>query len=147
MLLRRKISNLTSKFYPQINLNIIYENCWSIACFFRYKDIILKLICSNEAYKYSCAQCKNIYRWIYETSVLVNRTVFLDKQIFFEPFFLIGSQENWPIFLTYKVLPSQFWILSSANKNNIFLLENIFILQLKPSLNGIVYSTPLGISN
>ena len=72
--------------------------------------------------------------------VLVNRTEFLENQaIIFEHFLDTG----------HKVLPSQFEIISSANKNNIymFFLESIFIHQLKPSLNCTLYFNPLGISN
>ena len=60
-LLKREISDLISKFYPQIDLNVIFENSLSIGSFFRYKDIIPKLVRSYVVYKYSCAQCSATY--------------------------------------------------------------------------------------
>ena len=49
--------------------------------------------------------------------------------------------------INHNVLPSKFEIISFAYKNNIFLFKNIFIHQLKTSLNGTLYSTSLDILN
>ena len=64
-----------------------------------------------------------------------------------KPYGILGKTNIFKHFLDtgHKVLRSQFEIISSANKNNIFWLESIFINQLKPYLHGTLYSTPLGI--
>ena len=55
------IQILMRKFYPQINLNLIFKNNFSIESFFRYKDIIPSSVLSNVVYKYECEQCTATY--------------------------------------------------------------------------------------
>ena len=60
-LLRKELVSLVSKFYPQVKLNIIFENKFSIASFFRDKDKIPKALLSNIVYKYTCPHCSGSY--------------------------------------------------------------------------------------
>ena len=49
------------KFYPQIHLNLIFKNNFSIESFFQYKDKIPTSVLSNVVYKYTCEQCTATY--------------------------------------------------------------------------------------
>ena len=137
LLLEREISDLTSKFYPQIDLNIIFENSLSIGSFFRYKDTIPELVRSYVVYKYSCAQCSATY--VGESTRHLQTRICEHQNISHrtgKPYGVLGKSNIFKHFLDtgHKILPSQFEILSSANMSNIFVLESIFIHQLKPSL-------------
>ena len=49
------------KFYPQIHLNLIFKNNFSIESLFQYKDKIPTSLLSNVVYKYTCEQCTATY--------------------------------------------------------------------------------------
>ena len=56
-----EIQNLVRKFYPQIHLNLIFKNNFSIESLFQYKDKIPTSVLSNVVYKYTCEQCSATY--------------------------------------------------------------------------------------
>ena len=66
-----------------------------------------------------------------------------------KPYGILGKTSIFKHFLDtrHKVLSLKFEVISSAVKNNIFLLENIYIHQLKRSIHGTLYYTPLSILN
>ena len=59
--LNKDIQDLIRRFYPQINLNIIFRNDFSIQNFFPYKDKVPVNILSNIVYKFKCEQCDATY--------------------------------------------------------------------------------------
>lgn len=150
LLLRKELRDLLSRFYPQIDLRIIFENNWSIGSFFSYKDKVPKLVCSNVVYKYSCAQCSATY--IGESSRHLKTRICEHRNLSPRTGELYRTACKSNIFkhfleTDHEVLPCNFEILHSAQNENIFVIESIFIHQLKPSLNGNSYSTPLAILN
>ena len=52
------LRNLVGKFYPQINLYIIFQSKNSIGSFLNFKDKIPQCVRSNVVYKFSCLHCK-----------------------------------------------------------------------------------------
>ena len=65
-LLSSDISEICKRFYPQLDVKIIFKNSFSVSSFFNYKDKVLPLVQSSLVYKYSCGQCDATY--IGETS-------------------------------------------------------------------------------
>ena len=57
----KDIQELVVKFFPQIDLNIVFKNQNTIANFFSFKDRIPDLLRSNVVYKFSCAHCDATY--------------------------------------------------------------------------------------
>ena len=59
--INRDLRNLITRFYPHINLNLIFNNDFSIESFFPFKDRIPTPMLSNLVYKYTCEQCDATY--------------------------------------------------------------------------------------
>ena len=57
----KDIQALVNRFYPHINLNLIFQNDFSIKNFFPFKDKIPVFMQSNVVYKYKCEQCLATY--------------------------------------------------------------------------------------
>ena len=57
----REILEIVKRFYPQLELKILFKNDFSISSFFRFKDRVSTLLRSNLVYKYSCGQCNATY--------------------------------------------------------------------------------------
>ena len=52
--INKDIQNIVHRFYPSINLNLIFQNNFSIDSFFPYKDKVPTFMLSNLVYKFSC---------------------------------------------------------------------------------------------
>ena len=59
--LKQALIALCMKFYPQIDLKVIFENNNSVGSFFKYKDLLPDSVRSNIVYQYKCAQCEATY--------------------------------------------------------------------------------------
>ena len=59
--LNSDIVALVSKFFPQIDLRLIFTNDRSIQSFFRFKDDIPISVRSNIVYQYTCRICNSTY--------------------------------------------------------------------------------------
>ena len=59
--LKRKLSQLFKKFYPQIQLRVILTNGNTMSNLFKFKDRLPKMLCSGIVYKYSCGDCNATY--------------------------------------------------------------------------------------
>ena len=56
-----EVLEIVKRFYPQIDLKIVFKNSFSVANFFKTKDRVSVLLRSNLVYKYSCGQCNATY--------------------------------------------------------------------------------------
>ena len=56
-----EITKLIHRFYPQLNVVIIFKNNFSIGNFFKFKDVIPHMVCSSVIYQFSCEQCDATY--------------------------------------------------------------------------------------
>ena len=52
--LKTELSDFIGKYYPQIDLRILFSSNDSVGIFFNYKDRIPDIMNSNIVYKYSC---------------------------------------------------------------------------------------------
>ena len=145
--LKTELSDLLGKYYPQIDLRILFMNNNSVGRFFNYKDRIPDFLQSNIVYKYSCPQCSETYvgessRHMY-TRIAEHRGVSPRTGL---P--CINPKSNiYKHFLDsgHIVSPTAFSILHSENTSSLKVIESIYIHKLHPSLNGMQYSTPLNI--
>ena len=64
--LNSDISEICKRFYPQLDVKIIFKNKFSVSSFFNFKDKVPTLVQSDLVYEYSCGQCDA--RYIGETS-------------------------------------------------------------------------------
>ena len=56
-----ELTQLVHRFYPQLNLVLIFKNNFSVGSFFKFKDVIPRMLCISVVYKFSCAQCNATY--------------------------------------------------------------------------------------
>ena len=58
---KEELTSLFSKFFPHLNIIIIFTNNNSIASFFNAKERLEPLMCSGVVYKYTCSSCNACY--------------------------------------------------------------------------------------
>ena len=58
---KRSLQDILSKFYPQVNLCMIFYNTQTIYSIFPFKDVIPDELKSNLVYKYTCRICYSTY--------------------------------------------------------------------------------------
>ena len=59
--LKTELFSLMFKFYPQIDLKVIFVNSNSVGNFFKFKDRVPTSLQSNLVYRYTCPQCNACY--------------------------------------------------------------------------------------
>ena len=107
--LRKNFKKLIKSYFPQIKLNIIFNNNFNIKSFFKFKEQIPNALKSNIIYKYKCNSCNATY--IEKTS----------EQ------FSTGNEEPVDIsFLTNSKLTSPSFI--SSETTSVFLIKIIIIM-------------------
>lgn len=145
--IRKDLKSAINHFYPQINLNIIFNNSFTINNFFKFKDRIPSHMISDVIYYYKCPQCGADYcgetTRHFKTrisdhrgvSARTNRPLLDPKSTIYDH----SLQHNHPIDSRL------FKILAVSNPTDIHITESIFIHSIKPSLNRAESSTPLQI--
>ncbi|NJL51449.1 MAG: hypothetical protein HC930_03135 [Hydrococcus sp. SU_1_0] len=145
---KKDIQHLISKYYPQINLRIIFTNRFNVASFFRYSDRMPALLRSCVVYKFKCSQCEATYcgetarhftTRIAEHRGLSSRTGLVVQNPLHSSIRDHSQKSDHPIHV------NDFKILSSCERQNLKLLESILIHRSRPTLNGTDSSVPLGI--
>ena len=143
------ILDLVSKFYPQIDLKLIFHNNFSVASMFNYKDKVSSELLGNVVYEFECSHCSACY--IGETSRHFYTRV--SEHLGFSPRtgrpYLNSPNSN--IYRHYletghSIDRADFIILKQCQNNfELKTMESIFIHTKKPSLNSKESSTPLNI--
>ena len=59
--LEKEIKEIVFKYYPQLNLKIIFTNKSTIGSFFKHKESTLSQLCSSVVYKFECERCNSSY--------------------------------------------------------------------------------------
>ena len=134
------------KYYPQIDLKIIFVNSNSIGNFFSFKDRVQTLLQSNLVYRYTCPQCNACY--VGETSRHL-RTRIAEHRGLSPRTYKPVMKTNSRIFDHYletghDVCESAFEKIISA-KFHLKTVESIVIKKLNPKLNTQNSSVPLNI--
>ena len=142
--LKKDLGALFSKFYPQVDLKIIFVNDNSVSKMFRYKDVVPVNVQSNVVYKYTCPRCFEAY--VGESSRHFKTRICEHKGVSPRTGLPIKKPKS-NIYAHYEltgheIAESSFEILYSNSNCNLKLIESIFIHNLSPSLNGMQYSPP-----
>ena len=134
----KKLRHLFTKFYPQVNLRIIYTKPSTIGSFFRFKDRIPSHLCSNIVYKFTCGSCqatyigksiRHQYTRIYEHKGLSWRT----GQPLSSP--MLSCIRDHAERMNHPIDSSNFKIIAKCQNSNLQIKESIFIYKEKPALN------------
>ena len=144
----KDIQKIVNDFFPQINLKIVFKNSHTVGSYFKFKDSIPDLLCSNVVYKYSCAQCSATYYG--ETTRHISTRIAEHKGLSVRtgkpvtnP--LNSSIRNHSLETGHDIPNSSFSIVFSTNSHNLRVSESILINQNSPSLNNTESSIPLNI--
>ena len=141
------IQNIIKKYFPHLDLRLIFRNNFTVGSFFPYKDVLPISVLSNVVYKYSCEHCSATYYGettrhlktrIAEHRGLSART---GKPIT-RPLF--SSIRDHCISENHDLKTVNFSILSRSNRNDLKIIEAILIDRDKPDLN-IMHSDNLSI--
>ena len=146
--IHKDVQDIVTKFFPQIDLKIIFRNTHTIGSLFRFKDSIPSSVRSNIVYKYSCAQCAATYYG--ETSRHFCTRIAEHKGLSVRtgkpvtnP--LNSSIRDHSIQTGHELFNSNFSIVFSTNVQNLRISESIIINRNQPSLNNTESSAPLHI--
>ena len=145
--LNSEVVKLVSKFFPQVNLRLIFDNPNSISKFFPFKDVLPLSVRSNIVYRYTCGICYSTYigesTRHFSTRVAEHRGVSSRTEL---P--LKNPKSNiYSHFLetVHLIQTKNFAILQTNQNFDLKISESIAIHKFKPDLNGMVQSVPLNI--
>ena len=146
--LNSEISVLCKRFYPQLNVKIIFKNQFSVSSFFNFKDKVSTLVQSNLVYQYSCGQCDATYigetsrhlkTRIAEHKGLSNRT---GNPLLNPPH---SSIRDHALNSGHEIPTDNFKIIFKSKPFETKIAESILIHKYKPSLNNMESSVKLNV--
>ena len=141
--MKRKLSQLFKKYYPQVNLRVILTNNNTIERMFTFKDRLPTVLCSRIVYEYCCGDCgstyvgksqRHLHTRIAEHKGLSIRT----GQPLTRPSFSNIRNHAWNS--NHRILSENFRIITRGSSQDLLILENLAINQIKPTLND--YGNP-----
>ena len=129
---------LTNKYFPHINLNLIFTNKFSIASFFKHKEKLAEPLCSSVIYQYKCMFCDKHY--IGSTARQLSCRIAEHRGVSVRTGQPLSNKPNSSIFqheteTGHRVLKSNFKIIAHSNKTSLRTLEALYIFKNKPELN------------
>ena len=147
--MRREILDLVGRFFPQINVNLIFCNNFSVSSFFNYKDKVSSEVLGDVVYEFKCSHCSASY--VGETSrhfyTRVSEHLGISPRTG-RPYLNSPNSNIYRHFLEtgHSIDRDNFKILKHCENNfELKTMESIFIHAKKPSLNNKESSTPLNI--
>lgn len=149
--LKSDISKLITKYYPNIKVNLVLTNNFTINSFFNHKDKLPFAMRSSLVYLYSCAQCASEY--VGMTTRTLGARVAEHRGRGYTTDNVLSTPSHSAIRIHSEqcsglVSLSDFKILRSSNSfNSLFMLESLYIHKRKPVLNNQYSSYNLAIVN
>ena len=149
--LKKEITELIEKIYPQVDLCLALVNPFTIGSLFPYKDRMPMMLKSSVVYKYCCAHCASgtyvgsttraAYMRISEHRGRSYRTNTLLKTP------TKSSIREHALKCKQGISDGEFTILAQegASEINLRILESLFIIRERPSLNDMQSAYPLNI--
>ena len=138
---------LIKKFYPQLNLVILFKNPLNIQSLFHFKDRIPDLLKSNVVYKYECAQCDASY--IGETTRHLKTRAAEHRGVSARTGKPISRSHSnileHAMITGHNVLEQNFKIITTTQPDVLRISESIHIKEKAPNLNSQDSSQPLNI--
>ena len=137
--LKTEINSVVSKYYPQIELKLIFTNKLSVGSFFRYKESLPAPLCSSVIYTYQCALCNECYtgstirQLQCRIAEHMGRSVRTNRPLTKNP---ISSIYDHAFKSGHAINTENFKIIDRHNNaNQLRVLESLYIFRTKPSLN------------
>ena len=137
--IRRNLTELLMKFYPQIKIQIVFTNNFSVSSFFHLKDKMPDRLRSSLVYKYQCDRCNSVYigKTLRHFSVRISEHRGLsyrtNKPLLSPPFSSIRNHNQ-----SCEVKPDNFKIIASGQSNlELLIKESILTKQIKPNIIGV----------
>jgi len=146
---KRWIKSLIGRYYPQINIRVIFTSKFRIQNFFKFKDKLPLSVVSSVVYQYNCGQCSATY--IGETRKQLKVRICQHQMKSFRTNSMLASITpskiaEHMINYDHQINYNSFKILSSCdNPFDQKILESIYIDRFKPNLNDHSSSVELNI--
>ena len=149
--MKNEITELVGKIYPQVDLVLALVNPFTIGSLFPYKDRMPMMLKSSVIYKYSCAHCASgtyvgsttraVYMRISEHRGRSYRTNSLLKTP------TKSSIREHALRCKQGISDAEFTILAQegGSETSLRMLESLFIIRERPSLNDMQSAYPLNI--
>ena len=148
--IKKELEQLLKEQYPYALFHFIFKNPFTISSLFKFKDSLPELMRFCIVYKFTCPKC-NLGNYVGCTNRLLRVRIDSHKGVSYRTGVKLSKPEfssirNHSFQCKHKVDYSDFKILAQAqNSSCLFLLESLFIKQLKPPLNNSTTSVPLNI--
>ena len=138
-IIKKEIKELVEKHIPQIELNLIFTNSFSIASIFKHKEKLIESLCSCVVYEYRCVLCNKHY--IGSTSRQLPCRISEHMGISVRTNLPLSTTPNSAICnheseTGHRVQKSSFKIISFSNKLSLRTVEALHIIKNKPELNS-----------
>ena len=137
-ILKRKLTQIIRKYYPQLELKFVFKNSNTIGNFFKFKDVLPASLSSSVIYK-TCRECSASYIVMTSKQLKIRISQHMGRSFRTGN---INSNEinNSKIFEHFEqkdhpIRVEDFKILTSCPNEDLFILESIYIHKLNPTLN------------
>ena len=127
------------KYYPQIDLKLIFTNKLSIGSLFKFKESLPTSLCSGVIYTYKCALCNECYTGSTTRQLQcriaehMGRSVRTNRPLSKHP---VSAIYDHSFKFGHAISNDNFKIVDRhSNVNQLRLLESLYIFKTKPSLN------------
>ena len=150
---KKELSSLLTRFYPLVDVKIIFHSPVKIGNLFKFKDTLLPLMRSNIVYSFTCPNCSSgTKQYIGCTERTLKVRIDGHRGVSYRTQTPLTSKESSAIrdhcmkckinlsYNDFKIL------LPSKSKYSLLILESLLIKSLNPSLNSDQSSIPLFIA-
>ena len=137
-IIKSDIKQLIEKHIPQIELNLIFTNSFSIGSFFKHKEKLTEALCSCVIYDYKCMLCNKHY--IGSTARQLPCRIAEHMGISVRTNLPLSTTPNSSIYnheseTGHRIQKSSFKIIAHSNKTSLRTVEALHIVKGKPELN------------
>ena len=147
--IKKKLRNVLRCTYPQVNFRFVFTNNFTVGSILRDKSTLLKDLCSNVVYCFTCAHCD--MRYIGSTSRWIKHRYLEHKGLSFRtgfplqnPSFSANRAHSYE--RDHQLSYQDFRIMTSAsNKIDLAISESLLIRKMSPQINNNTSSFPLSL--
>ena len=148
--IKKELEQLLKEQYPYALFHFIFKNPFTISSLFKFKDSLPELMRSCVIYEFTCPKC-NLGNYVGCTNRILKVRIDSHMGVSYRTGVKLSKPEmssirNHSSKCKHKFDYSDFKILAQAHhSSSLFVLESLYIKQLKPPLNGSTTSVPLNI--
>ena len=131
--------NVIRKYYPQLDVKLIFSNKLSIGSLFRFKENLPTPLCSGVIYSYQCSLCNECYtgsttrQLQCRTAEHMGKSVRTNRPLSNKP---LSAIYDHAFQSGHAILKENFKIVDRhSNAYQFRVLESLYIYKTKPSLN------------